>query len=157
MTDKKDSSGNRWQRHVWQPHSYNNRERLTTGTFLQSFCPHCDAELTHDDKLSLAIQNTAGEIGILDLSPYLNNFSRETNIDLHEGQKMKDVICPHCQKSLIIKDKTCENGDSQVAGFIVGVCDTRASFFICTKIGCHWHAMSAEDSSRIRLEDSDEW
>jgi len=157
MSEKKDSSGNRWQRHVWEPHNYNNRDRLTTGAFLQSFCPHCGAELTHKDKLSLAVQNTAGEIGILDLSPFLNNFSRETNIDLPEGDLMKDVICPHCQKSLIIEGKTCEHGDSRVAGFIVGVGNTRVSFFICTKIGCHWHAMAADDNTRIMLEDSDEW
>jgi len=157
MSEKNDSSGNRWQHHVWQPHNYNSRERLTTGTFLQSFCPFCDAELTHDNKLSLQVQNAAGEMGILDLSPYLNNFTRETNIDLPDGERMQDVICPHCKKSLIIEGATCEHGDSQVAGFIVGVGNIRASFFICTKIGCHWHAMAADDSSRIMLEDSDEW
>lgn len=157
MSEKRDSSGNRWQRHVWQPHSYNERVRLKTGTFLQSFCPHCGAELTHDDKLSLEVQTASGEIGIVDLSPYLNNFSRETNIDLPEGEKMKDVFCPHCEKSLIMEGMTCEHGDSQVAGFIVGVGNTRASFYICTKVGCHWHAMADEDSARIMLEDSDEW
>ena len=157
MSEKKDLSGNRWQRQVWQPHSYNKRERLKTGTFLQSFCPHCGAELTHNSKLSLEVLNSAGVAGIVDLSPYLNNFNRETNIELPDGDFMKDVFCPHCKKSLIIEGKTCEFGDSRVAGFVVGVGNTRASFFICTKVGCHWHAMSVDDNTRMMLEDSDEW
>ncbi|MEA3287392.1 MAG: hypothetical protein U9Q77_08455 [Candidatus Marinimicrobia bacterium] len=157
MSDKSDQPTNRWLHHVWQSHTYNKRQQLKTGTYLKSFCPHCQAELTHDSVLTLEVINSAGDKATVDLSPYLNDFSRKTKMELPEGEQVYDVLCTYCHKTLIVEGLTCERGDSRVASFLVGIGNVRVPFYICTREGCHWHAISPDDSIQIQLEDSNEW
>jgi hypothetical protein len=107
--------------------------------------------------LRLLVVNEDGTEGKLELSPYLNQFDQKTDIQLPEGQEVRDLKCPHCQQSLVVEDATCGKCKSHIASFLVGSANAKVPFYICMKVGCHWHALSKEDSDSIILDDSDEW
>jgi ssDNA-binding Zn-finger/Zn-ribbon topoisomerase 1 len=131
------------------------QEILESGTFLNSYCPHCKKSLLEDDMLKLKVHN--GEEGFLLLSPYLNVFTSKSTILLEEDKTLKDVKCWHCNKSLIPKDKQCDKCGSDVAKIAVGARTKLIDFYICTKKGCRWHGLSQDDYIDIRLQDSLEW
>ena len=64
-------------------------EILESGTFLQSYCPHCRKSLIENDLLKLKIIN--GEEGYLLLSPYLNSFTSKSTIYLPEDKPVTDI------------------------------------------------------------------
>jgi len=131
------------------------QEILESGTFLNSYCPHCNKSLIENSMLKLKIQN--GEEGFLLLSPYLNVFMSKSTIFLEEDKPLKDVRCWHCDTSLIPKDKQCEKCGSDVVRIEVGARTKLIEFYICTKKGCRWHGLSGDDYFDIRLQDSIEW
>ena len=152
----KDDTG-RWEEHYWDSHNYNYRKNIKSGTYLHSYCPFCSKEITRGNALPFEVVNQDGEVGIVELSPYLNTFQRHTDIRLSEGEDVKDLRCPHCHKSLKVEGMKCGHGDLHVASFLVGISNSKVPFFICMKVGCTWHAISPEDESKIILDDSDEW
>ncbi len=105
--------------------------------------------------LKLKIHN--GEEGFLMLSPYLNVFTSKSTIFLAEDKTVKDILCCHCNQSLISEDKTCEKCGSEVAKIAIGARTKLIDFYICTKKGCRWHGLSSDDLIDIRLQDSLEW
>jgi len=131
------------------------REIIETGTFLHTYCPHCRKSLIEGDMLKLKIRN--GKEGILLLSPYLNVFSSKSTVVLSEDQVVEDLACPHCDKSLILLDKSCGKCGSPVAMISVSARTKLIDFYICTKKGCKWHGLSENDLYEIRLEGSLEW
>ncbi|MBU1919808.1 hypothetical protein KKG66_03110 [bacterium] len=153
MTDQKDS----WEGMFWKAHKYNERVKIKSGTFLNSFCPYCGAELTADNMLQLIVVNEDGTEGKLELSPYLNQFDQKTDIQLPGGKEVKDLKCPHCNKTLVVDDIQCGKCKSHVASFLIGSANAKVPFYICMKVGCHWHSLSRADSDSIILDDSDEW
>jgi Zn finger protein HypA/HybF involved in hydrogenase expression len=110
------------------------QEILESGTFLNSYCPHCSKSLIEDHMLKLKILN--GEEGFLLLSPYLNVFTSKSTIFLEEHKALKDVRCWHCNTSLIPEDKQCEKCGSNVVRIEVGARTKLIEFYICTKKGC---------------------
>jgi hypothetical protein len=145
MTVNKGSKNESWEDLFWEPHKYNERIKLKSGTYLHSTCPHCDGELTKKDVLTLEVINPENEIGIIELSPYLDSFERKTNIKLPDNKEVIDLRCPLCHKSLVIKK------------FWVSAASIKVPFYICTRSGCQWHAISAEEENKILLDNSDEW
>ena len=130
-------------------------EIIESGTFLQSYCPHCRKSLIENDMLKLKIIN--GEEGYLMLSPYLNSFTSKSTIFLPEDKAVTDIKCFHCNSSLVEKDKSCGSCKSPVAKINVSASTKLIDFYICTKKGCKWHGLSENDLYEIRLEDSLEW
>jgi len=130
-------------------------EIIESGSFLNTYCPHCHKTLIEDDMLKLKITN--GEEGILMLSPYLNVFSSKSTIFLPEDKAVKDLKCPHCDTSLLESQKSCESCNSPIARISVSARTKLIDFFICTKKGCKWHGLNEGDYYDIRLEDSLEW
>ncbi len=130
-------------------------EILETGTFLQSYCPHCKKSLIEDDMLKVKITN--GEEGVLMLSPYFNVFSSKSTIYLSEDKTVKDLKCIHCDTSLIVEDRVCETCKSPVAKINISARTKLIDFYICTRKGCKWHGLNEDDLYNIRLEDSLEW
>lgn len=130
-------------------------EILETGTFLQTYCPHCRKSLIENEMLRLKISN--GEEGELLLSPYLNVFTSKSSIFLPEDKTVKDLKCPHCEKSLISEEKNCGKCGSPAARIVISARTKFIDFYICTKKGCRWHGLNEEDLYEIRIEDSDEW
>jgi len=131
------------------------KEILESGTFLNSYCPHCSKSLIEDNMLKLKVHN--GEEGFLMLSPYMNVFTSKSTIFLEEDKALKDVKCWHCDTSLIPADKNCEKCGSDVVRIEVGARTKLIEFYICTKKGCRWHGLSGDDYFDIRLQDSMEW
>jgi len=130
-------------------------EILESGTFLQSYCPHCRKSLIENEMLKLKIVN--GEEGFLLLSPYLNSFTSKSTIFLPEDKAVTDIKCFHCNTSLVDKNKSCGKCNSPVARINVSASSKLIDFYICTKKGCRWHGLSEEDLYSIKLEESDEW
>ncbi len=155
----KNGGGNNesWEGLYWDSHKYNDRRKIKSGTYLHSFCPFCSKEITSENVLLLEIVTPDDVVGLLELSPYLNVFERKTNIHIPDGSELKDLRCPHCHASLKVAGKQCGLGDSSVASFLVGVSNTKVPFYVCMKIGCHWHAIDPEDQDKILLDGSDEW
>ncbi|MGD9486413.1 MAG: hypothetical protein AB7W47_00175 [Calditrichaceae bacterium] len=157
MSEKQDDLQDSWQNIFWKSHKYNERTKIKSGTYLNSFCPHCLKELTIGNKLYIELVRLTGETGQLALSPYLNSFEHFTTIKLTESEEAKDFRCPHCHKSLVVTTRKCAICKSSAASFLIGSPTLKVPFFICTKISCHWHALSPEHEKLIMIEDSDEW
>jgi len=132
-------------------------EILESGTFLLAYCPHCKRSLIESDMLKMKIVNDNNEEGYVLLSPYLNVFSSKSTIFLAEGKPVGDLRCFHCDESLMMEDKNCEECDSHVARISISARSKLIDFFICSKKGCRWHGLSEDDINEIKLEDSLEW
>lgn len=130
-------------------------EIIDSGTFLQSYCPHCRKSLIENDMLKLKIIN--GEEGFLLLSPYLNSFTSKSTIYLPEDKAVSDIKCYHCNTSLVEAEKSCGKCNSSIAKINVSASTKLINFYICTKKGCRWHGLSEDDLYSIKLEESDEW
>ncbi|MDX9859135.1 MAG: hypothetical protein RBT76_15225 [candidate division Zixibacteria bacterium] len=146
-----------WRDLVWKPHQYNDRKVIKSGSYLRSFCPHCNAEFSIGNVIRLEVTNPDDQIGMVELSPYLNVFECKTEIRLPQGKEVKDLRCSFCHESLVVPDNWCNLCNSHVASFLVGISNSRVPFFICLREGCHWHDISADDETQIMLDDSDEW
>ncbi|NTW32614.1 MAG: hypothetical protein HGB12_08325 [Bacteroidetes bacterium] len=134
-----------------------NKEIIETGTFLQTYCPHCKRALIEGDMIKLKIKKKNGESGLIMLSPYLNVFSSKSTVFLPEEETVGDISCPHCNTSLMVNGGKCEKCGTQIAKILVGARTKMIDFYICSKKGCTWHGLSKNDLSDIRLEDSLEW
>lgn len=154
--DERDK-GHGWKDIFWKPHKYNERKQLKTGSYLRSFCPHCDAELSTGNVIRLQVINLDGRTGWIELSPYLNVFDHKTDIQLPRGKEVQDLRCSYCHQSLVVADRRCRSCDSHIASFMVGISNTRVPFYICMREGCHWHDISHDDETQIMLDDSNEW
>jgi hypothetical protein len=134
-----------------------NKEIIESGTFLQTYCPHCKKSLIEEDLIKLKIINAKGEEGLVMLSPYMNVFTSKSTVFLQEAKQAKDLICPHCDHSLVEKEKHCEWCESPIARINVTARTKFIDFYICTKKGCRWHGLSNDDLYDIKMEDSLEW
>ncbi len=146
-----------WEGLFWRQHKYNERVKIKSGTYLKSYCPYCSKELTKDSKLILEFLSPQDRIGQIELSPYLNVFEHRTDLNLQEGTELSDLRCPLCHTSLVITEKKCARCKSNVASILIGSTTLRVPFYICMRLGCHWHSLSPEREKRIMLEESDEW
>lgn len=133
------------------------KEIIETGTYLNAYCPYCKHSLNEEDMLKLKIINEKNEEGYVFLSPYLNVFSSKSTIFLQEDKVVNDIKCPHCEESLVLKDKSCELCGSPVAVISISARTKLINFYICSKKGCRWHGLSEDDINEIKLEDSMEW
>jgi ssDNA-binding Zn-finger/Zn-ribbon topoisomerase 1 len=131
-------------------------EIIKTGTFLQTYCPHCKKSLHENGSIKLHIHR-GEERGHLILSPYLNVFNSKTTIRIPEDEFIGDLYCWHCHKPLLVEGGKCEECGSEIARLIVSASKRLVDFHICAKKGCRWHGLSKEDLNDIRLQDSLEW
>ena len=134
--------------------SAEHREILKTGAFLFAYCPECKKSLIDSNLLKLKILNADKQTGYVMLSPYLNVFTTRSTIFLAEGKPAGDLKCFHCDKSLMLEEKKCEECGSPVAKISISARSKLIDFYICSKKGCRWHGLSASDMNDIRLEDS---
>ncbi|HUT81953.1 MAG TPA: hypothetical protein VMZ29_12185 [Candidatus Bathyarchaeia archaeon] len=132
-------------------------EIIKSGTFLRTYCPHCEESLFEIDAIILKVTKNSGEKGFLKLSPILNVFTNESTFYIPEGEAVKDIQCPHCNTSLLLDDGKCELCGSKIVEISVAALSKIIDFFFCSKKGCRWHGLSKEDIDDIALEDSNEW
>lgn len=133
------------------------KEIIESGTFLHAYCPYCNRSLIESDMLKLKIVNDKNETGYILLSPYLNVFSSKSTIFLLEGKPVGDLKCFHCNQSLMVTKKKCEECGSPIAMISISARSKLIDFYICSKKGCRWHGLSEDDMNEIKLEDSIEW
>ena len=133
------------------------KEMLESGTYMRTFCPHCFKSNVEGNVVKFKITNQKGESGDLFLSPYLNLFTNKSTIDIPEGEVLKDIACPFCETSLIIKGANCQECASQIVGLNVAAVSKLIEFRFCAKKGCQWHGLSTDDMESVLLEDSDAW
>lgn len=133
------------------------KEIIESGTFLQTYCPHCLKSLIEDDMIKLDITNEKNEEGVIMLSPYLNVFTSKSTVFLREHETLRDIQCPHCHQSLRQENKLCGLCNSPVAKINISARTKFIKFYICTKKGCRWHGLSDDDLYEMKIEDSLEW
>jgi ssDNA-binding Zn-finger/Zn-ribbon topoisomerase 1 len=133
------------------------KEVIESGTFLNTYCPHCRMNLISGGLIVLKIEKEDGEKGILYLTPYLNEFKHATTIPLPEQTPVKDVKCIFCDHSLVVPGEKCPKCGSGIAQVHVSALKKLIDFQICTRKGCTWHGISDQDLSYVILEDSREW
>ncbi len=130
------------------------KELLESGSFLNSYCPHCKMSLNTENKIIFKIVRDDDSNGILYLSPYLNDFTHSTSIKLREKSNVKDVKCIYCDHSLVHHEKHCPKCESYLVQINVSAMRRLIDFYFCSRKGCRWHGLSDEDLNYIRLEDS---
>jgi glutamate synthase (NADPH) small chain len=127
---------------------------LLEGTELSTFCPHCHQALNVFDPATKQVWvrltvTEGGQKGELLLSPKLDVFERQVNIELVEGRAVDDIGCPHCGQSLV-EQRTCEECGAPAARLVIYAQGRLVDFSICTKEGCHWHGISRADQAKIK-------
>lgn len=132
------------------------KETIKSGTFLRTYCPHCDDSLVEGNSVKFKVVAQKGE-GILKLSPFLNVFTNASSIYIPEGEAVKDLRCPQCNHTLIQKNKTCPECEAKIVAIQVAANSKLIDFYFCSKKGCRWHGLSDEDINDIILEASSEW
>ncbi len=93
-------------------------EIMKTGTFLQTYCPHCKKSLLENGSIKLHIHR-GEERGHLLLSPYLNVFTSKTTIRIPEDEFIGDLYCWHCHLPLLVEGGKCGECGSEIAKLVV--------------------------------------
>jgi len=124
-------------------------------TYLNAYCPYCHQSFNVEKKEVKQLNFKAvykGQEITVSLSPYLDVFEIETSVPINEGEVLDDLICPHCNKSLINKEMVCGECGNTVAQVIISALSRLIPFFICLKRGCEWHGLTKADERRIKLK-----
>ena len=130
---------------------------VKTGTYLNLVCPNCKKSLIEHNMLKLRIKKQNGESSFLMLNPYFNTFSHMSAIHLPKKIVLKDILCFHCDESLIEKGKKCPICGAQVIKVSVSAMSKIFYLFVCSKTGYIWHKLYDENLQDIMLQDSNEW
>ena len=134
------------------------RSHIKKDTYLNCWCPHCDKALNEEGKAVFQIVNSRGETGISKVTPSLNVLDRESNIHVEDDEELTDVLCPHCNTSLIEPDQLCKEDGCKLVKFNVSVSNSiKLKLLLCVRRTCRWYTMSEEDNERLILRDSHEW
>ncbi len=124
-------------------------------TYLSTYCPFCHNSFNvkqkeHDVIAFKGIYH--GKEMDLHLSPYLDVFESESSVTIETDDKLDDLICPHCKKSIIDPNRSCEECGTAAAQIIISAYSKLIPFFICLKYGCQWHGLSKADERTIKLK-----
>lgn len=118
-------------------------------TYVHSFCPHCLKSLSDKNSVSLKLITDNNRMGFLILSPFLDQPSIKSTINIEDGELIKDLLCPYCNESLIKEGKSCNKCKSNVAELLVPANSRVIGYNICTKKGCLSHGLSNQDIANI--------
>ncbi len=122
---------------------------------LASFCPQCHAGLDVYDArtkrvwigLSVRVGDTVCELLI---NPRLDVFEHLCSKSWSDGTLADDVLCPHCQSSLLEAEHVCEDCEAPLFSIEVSVRTRVAPLSLCTRSGCHWHGVSKAAQAKIQ-------
>jgi len=124
-------------------------------TYLNTYCPYCHQSFNvekKDNKQLIFKAVFKGEETNLILSPYLDVFEAESNLNIEAGEVLDDILCPACKKSLISKETCCGECNSPVGEIIISALSRLIPFFICLKKDCEWHGLTKSDERKIKLK-----
>ncbi|MFH1143033.1 MAG: hypothetical protein V1774_00645 [Candidatus Eisenbacteria bacterium] len=125
---------------------------LRTGTYLHTSCPACGAEIVDRDWIHFMVISATGATGELLLSARFNVFEQQATIPLGAGDEVRDVLCPHCRTSLLDPEQRCEYCGARAMRIRVSAVRTELELLLCSRYGCHWHAVPESDRQRLILE-----
>jgi len=122
---------------------------------LASFCPRCHAGLDVYDArtkrvwigLTVRVGETVCELLV---NPRLDAFEHVCASCWSDGTLADDVLCPHCQSSLLVAEHVCQECDAPVFSLEVSVRTRVAPLSLCTRAGCHWHGVSTSAQAKIK-------
>ena len=122
---------------------------------LASFCPRCHAGLDVYDvrtkRVWIGLTVRVGEtICELLVNPRLDAFEHVCADCWSDGTLADDVLCPHCQSSLLVAEHVCQECDAPVFSIEVSVRTRVAPLSLCTRAGCHWHGVSNAAQAKIK-------
>lgn len=80
-----------------------------------------------------------------------------STIHLPKKTVLKDILCFHCNKSLMEREKECPICGAQVIKVSALAMSKIFALFVCSKTGYIWHKLCDEDLRDIMLQDSNEW
>jgi glutamate synthase (NADPH/NADH) small chain len=124
-------------------------------TYLNTYCPHCHNSFNVEKKSYKQLEFKGifkKEPFDLFLSPYLDVFEVESSVPIKKDEVIDDLICPHCDTSLVTKEDVCGECGSPVAQVTISASSRLIPFFICTKYGCEWHGLTKRDERHIKLK-----
>ena len=130
---------------------------IESGSFLESYCPHCRESLIEGDDLVFTIETNEGRIGKFSLSAFLNVTTHASTVEVPRAEELKDLRCSRCDHTLLVAEPPCGECGSRTAMFHVAAMRKLIGFHICLRMKCNWHGISAEDTQLLALEDSTEW
>lgn len=146
-----------WDSETWGTHPVMERNRLKRGNYLRCFCPHCEAKLNEGDGAVFEVETARGETGLVRVAAYLDVFEHHTDLDLEEGEELRDARCPHCHHTLILPEERCPEDGAKIGRFHVAVGQTLVDMRACVHRGCQWYDLDADDEQLLMLEGSHEW
>ena len=122
---------------------------------LASFCPRCHAGLDVYDvrtkRVWIGLTVRVGEtVCELLVNPRLDAFEHVCASCWSDGTLADDVLCPHCQSSLLVAEHVCQECDAPVFSLEVSVRTRVAPLSLCTRAGCHWHGVSTSAQAKIK-------
>ncbi len=121
-------------------------------TFLRAYCPKCQhSHNAEDDGMCFLAFRAVHEEKHIDFrqGPYLEQPERDASSVVTDQDTLADIICPHCQSSLL-SEESCQECGSPVAEIIVATESRLLPFRICTKFSCQEHGLSQADQRRMR-------
>jgi glutamate synthase (NADPH/NADH) small chain len=124
-------------------------------SYLNTYCPHCrnSFNVERKDQKYLVYKAIYKEQEIeLKLSPFLDVFEVESSVPIDINDKLTDLLCPKCKKSLIVEEPVCGECGSPVAEMIITAFSKLIPFFICLNHGCTWHGLTKADQNKIKLK-----
>jgi glutamate synthase (NADPH/NADH) small chain len=124
-------------------------------TYLSTYCPYCHNSFNVKQKDHDVIAFKAkyhGQDMDLHLSPYLDVFESESSVTIETDDKLDDLFCPHCKKSIVDPNRSCEECGTTAAQIIISAYSKLIPFYICLKYGCQWHGLSKADERTIKLK-----
>jgi len=124
-------------------------------TYLNAYCPHCNKSFNVEKKDEQTLDFIAfykkQEIE-LRLSPYLDVFDIEASVPIEKDDILDDLLCPYCNKSVVVKDLNCKECGTDVAQIIISADEKLIPFYLCLKYGCEWHGLTKADEKKIKLK-----
>lgn len=122
---------------------------------LASFCPLCHAGLDVYDartkRVWIALSVRVGDtVCDLLINPRLDVFEHAGASCWSDGALADDVLCPHCQSSLLEAEHVCEECEAPLFSIEVSVRTRVAPLSLCTRAGCRWHGVSKAAQAKIQ-------
>jgi hypothetical protein len=148
----------RSEEEIFKAQSLMERTNINRDTYLNCWCPSCDAGLNEDGKAVFRIINQKGEEGIRRVSPYLNVLDRVSFLQMGDYEELANVYCPHCNVPLLEPNQACKHDKCKMVKIHISVQDSiKLPITFCVRDSCRWYTMSEEDNERLILRESHEW
>lgn len=127
-------------------------KHVTLRTLLSTYCPFCKNTFNtdaSDKKFSFFKAVYKGQELKIIRNRRLELFEIDESQPLAQDEKLDDLICLHCNQSLVKSGASCEVCGSKAAEIIISAETKLIPFCICLKNNCEWHGVSKADEKKL--------